>query len=226
MCWVLEPQLNLQVWTVPCFSSLPRLPIHLYVWFTLPTESPSAATNSSLLLTSDPSASYFFPSAWATVTMTSLSLCILNKHMASRLANAACCLVALGTTDHSAASAPGVNPADPSQVAKTNVKGFFPKHPFTNSQGRWCSAQQTALHPQHCIVSPCPWREIDRVLTLWIVIVTTPKNDSLVCIPDNLQTLIAGSYKNHVLYLPENVKNPSKINMLWVTDSFRNNHRV
>lgn len=43
---------------------------------------------------------------------------------------------------------------------------------------------------------------------------TTPKNDILVCIPDNLQTLIAGSYKNHVLYLPENVKNPSKINML------------
>lgn len=72
---------------------------------------------------------FFLQHEWLWLTMTSLSLCILNKHMASRLANAACCLVALGTTDHSAASAPGVNPADPSQVAKLMLKAFFPSIP-------------------------------------------------------------------------------------------------
>lgn len=43
---------------------------------------------------------------------------------------------------------------------------------------------------------------------------TAPKNDSLVYLPNNLQTLISRSYKNDVLCLPENVKNPPKINML------------
>lgn len=90
---------------------------------------------------------------WWWLIMSSLSLYILNKHMASRPASAVCCPVALGTADHSASSGPVVNPADPSHAAKINVKRLFLKHSFTISQGGWCSAQQIALHPCHCIVS-------------------------------------------------------------------------